>query len=132
MKITKYILGLIFITSFSNLSLADVVTIVEFENIKNRDQQLINGTNVSGSIYPAIPSVLISNDPPSIHESRTPGDLVDSGIITFQSCRFNWSTIRMGGIYTFSRGAEPSSSCSLLVITQNPFTGEHRLRFQIN
>lgn len=115
----------------STSALADVVTVVEFENITSGDAQLIGGTNVSGTITPTLPFILPANSS-TTHVSATPGTLVDAGVINYDGCRFNWSSILMNGIYAFSRGASPSSRCSVLVVTQNPFTGEHSLRFQIN
>ncbi|MCY7295506.1 hypothetical protein [Alteromonas sp. a30] len=113
--------------SFSSLALT---TSVEFKNTTSKAETLIDGQNVSGSITPSVPNPLQPFSS-SFHLSNTPGTSVEAGVIRFSSCRFNWSTINLGGIYSFSRGAEPSSDCAVEVLQQNVFTGEHNVRFII-
>lgn len=127
---TKTVLiGLAAIT-LSASALADLSTSIEIENTTSSDERLINGSNVSGTISPSVPFILAA-DSTTNHVSTTPGDIVDAGVITYRSCRFNWSTIKTGSIYTFSTGATPSSSCDVDVLVQNIFTGEHNLKFSI-
>ncbi len=131
MKAIKLIASLFVSAIFSVSTMADVVTVLEFENITSKDEQLIGGANVTGIISPLPPFILAANSSTS-HVSSTPGVLADAGIVQYGGCRFNWSSILIRGAYRFSRGAEPSSRCSVLVVRQNPFTGEHSLKFQIN
>lgn len=125
-KLLTIVAGLAF--SCSSLALT---TSVEFKNNTSSSERLISGNNVSGTITPAVPFRLEAFSSSS-HLSNTPGDSVDAGVVTYSSCRFNWSTIKVGSFYTFSAGAEPKSSCRVDVLQQNAFTGQHTLKFSIN
>jgi hypothetical protein len=109
---------------------ATLSTSIELNNNTSSDNTLINGTNVSGIVTPAFPGPAIANST-SYHTSMTNG-LADAGVLTYRSCRFNWSIIDIGSIYTFSIGATPSSKCSSEVLVQNVFTGEYSIKFNIN
>ncbi|WP_445363150.1 hypothetical protein ACJJIQ_23420 [Microbulbifer sp. ANSA003] len=105
-------------------------TSIELKNNTSSDNVLINGTNTTGFISPLFPAPAAANSS-TFHTSTTNG-LADAGVLTYQSCRFNWSVIQMSGYYQFSIGATPSSKCSSDVLVQNVFTGEYKIRFNID
>ncbi|WP_143729352.1 hypothetical protein [Microbulbifer sp. GL-2] len=105
-------------------------TSIELKNNTSSDNVLINGTNSTGIISPLFPSPAAANSS-TFHTSITNG-VADAGVLTYQSCRFNWSVIQMNGYYQFSIGATPSSKCSSDVLVQNVFTGEYKIRFNID
>ncbi|WP_444929627.1 hypothetical protein ACJJIF_17810 [Microbulbifer sp. SSSA002] len=109
---------------------ATLSTSIELKNNTSSDNSLIDGTNTTGIISPAFPSPATANSSTS-HTSTTSGS-VDAGVLTYQSCRFNWSIIQIGSTYRFSIGATPSSKCSSDVLVQNAFTGEYQIRFNID
>lgn len=109
---------------------ATLSTSIELNNNTSSNNTLINGSNVTGFISPVFPGPAIANST-SNHISSTTG-LADAGVLTYQSCRFNWSIIDIGSIYIFSIGATPSSKCSSRVLVQNVFTGEYSIEFNID
>ena len=104
MNFNQKVLISLFMLAFSTASLADVSTTIEIDNTTSSDETLISGDNVTGSITPAVPSTLDANSS-TTHISSTPGTLADAGVIEYQSCRFNWSSINIGSIYIFSKEA---------------------------
>lgn len=117
--------ALLFATSLPTLAAA---TTIELVNDSNSDETLIR-SNTSGIVTPPAPDPLFANDT-RVVVSETPGT-VDAGAFTYQSCRFNWSVIKVGSLYQFSDGAEPTSDCESQVILQNFITGEYSVRFTV-
>jgi hypothetical protein len=103
-------------------------TSIKLINDSNSSQILINSSS-TGTLSQAVPNPLFANDIKLI-DSDTAGT-VDAGLFVYQSCRFNWSVIKLGSIYQFSDGATPSSSCESQVISQNFFTGEYSVQFTV-
>lgn len=121
----------LFLISNSISALAGTLsTSIELKNNTSSDKTLIDGTNTTGIVAPLFPSPALANST-TFHTSISNG-LADAGVLSYQSCRFNWSVIELGAAYTFSIGAEPSSRCSSEVLVQNVFTGEYQIRFNID
>ncbi|WKD48536.1 hypothetical protein [Microbulbifer spongiae] len=125
------ITAVVFLVVNPLLALAGTLsTSIELKNNTSSDKTLIDGTNTTGIVTPLFPSPALANST-TFHTSISNG-LADAGVLTYQSCRFNWSVIALGAAYTFSIGAEPSSRCSSEVLVQNVFTGEYQIRFNID
>ncbi|MFA0813463.1 hypothetical protein [Microbulbifer epialgicus] len=105
-------------------------TSIELKNNTSSDNALIHGTNTTGIISPLFPSPAVANSS-TYHTSTTDG-VADAGVLTYQSCWFSWSVIEINGYYHFAIGATPTSKCSTDVLIQNVFTGEYKIRFNID
>lgn len=105
-------------------------TSIELKNNTSSTKTLISGTNTTGHISPLFPNPALPNSV-TFHTSTSNG-AADAGVLTYSSCRFNWSIIELGTIYTFSIGAKPASRCSSDVLVQNVFTGEYQISFNID
>ncbi|PCK06683.1 MAG: hypothetical protein COA42_17165 [Alteromonadaceae bacterium] len=103
-------------------------TSIELINNSSSNEILINSSS-TGSLLPTAPNPLYAYDTTNL-VSITAGT-VDAGAFTYQSCRFNWSAIKIGSIYMFSDGATPSSDCESQVVSQNFFTGEYSVQFKV-
>lgn len=105
-------------------------TSIELKNNTSSDKMLISENNTTGDIFPSLPNPIPANRTASFTSSSN--GAVDAGVLTYQQCRFNWSVIELGTIYKFSIGAEPSSRCSSEILVQNVFTGEYKIKFNID
>lgn len=111
---------------------AQATTNVTVVNQKTTSVNLIS-TNLSGTISPTPqdPIPAITTDTLT---SSTPGT-VDSGVLTYSGCRFNWSKVRQtpppNETWSFSIGATPSSACRGEQTTIVPTTGAYAVRFTI-
>ncbi len=87
----------------------------------------LTSTNVSGYLNPLPPSTIAAGGSATFgsYSSGT----ADAGIIYYGGCRFNWSKIQSSGIWTFSIGATPSTTCAGAATLQDPFTGAYSLTF---
>lgn len=111
-------------------------TIVTFVNGTSAPVTLQKAPNISGTLSPEAPSSIAANQSSGAIISSSAG-AADSGIIYYKSCRFNWSTIGLLNsatntvTWTFSQGASPSSSCSVVVNEADYTTGAHTVTFTI-
>ena len=96
--IKSKIIPAVLIAAFSVPVLA-AETSIELVNDSNSNDILIR-ENTSGSLIPSAPAPLLANTSGNNIVSSTPGT-VDAGTLTYQSCRFNWSVIKVGSFYQF-------------------------------
>jgi hypothetical protein len=104
------------------------VTNLEIRNNTATGQVLV-GSSTSGTFLPALSNPLPASTS-TFHTSNTAGTN-DGGVINYLSCRFQWSTLKVNGVYQFSRSATPASTCKVTVIAQNFTTGAYQLKFEV-
>jgi hypothetical protein len=111
-------------------------TTVQILNNTTTPQSLVGSPNLSGSASPAFPSSIQANN--SFSTTTTTHATSDAGVISYGSCRFNYSTIWTAqpptfttGSYSFSIGATPAADCTATTVSQSFTTGAHSVKFTI-
>ena len=122
-------IGIVFaVTTVLNAQSARAVTPESFRttiqviNNSGRSQTLIS-SNVSGMITPAPANLNTGQTVTFSHTVASSTAL--AGIITYSSCRINWSTIKISDVfpkYTFSAAVDNTTKCSI-ISTPNVTTG---------
>jgi hypothetical protein len=106
------------------------VTNITVNNDRSTSVTRTGTLNVSGYLSP-LPQTTIPAGGFDAFGSYTSGT-ADAGVLYYGGCRFNWSKIQNGGVWTFSLGATPASTCVATSTVKNPFTGDYSITLTTN
>ncbi len=109
-------------------SAAATVTSLEIRN-NTASSDILVGSSTSGTFAPPLSNPLPATTS-TFHTSTTLGTN-DGGVINYLTCRFQWSTLKINGVYQFTKSATPATKCKVTVISQNFTTGAYSLKFEI-